>query len=88
VDFGGDDAATAAELTRDEDRLAYTQLLPVALGDHLGNLDLLKGRLLSWPGVSRVGRRKSNSQEDGSIAIATSISHGIVSQHPTEEHAI
>jgi hypothetical protein len=88
MDFGGDDAATATELTGDEDRIANTQLLPVALGDLLGYLDLLESGLHSWPGVPRVGGGEGDSQQEDRIAIAASVSEGIVGKDSAEEHAI
>jgi hypothetical protein len=88
MDFGRDDATATTEVSGDEDRLAELKILEMALGNPLGDLDLLKSRLHSRPGVSRVGGREGDPQQEDRIAVAISVLFGIVSEDSAEEHAI
>src|SRR6185295_13405135 len=84
VDFGGDDAAPAAEPAGEEDRLAEAQPPAVGLGNLLGHLDLLEGRFYLRPSVPRVGGREGHPQQEDRVAVSIYVGLRLVSENPAQ----
>jgi hypothetical protein len=85
VDFGGDDATAAAELTGDEDRSAGAQLFGMTTDNVLWHLNLATRRFQSLLRVLRIGSGEGHQQQRHGVPVAAFVSLRVGREDSTEK---